>query len=160
VRALGCVCVCVCACVCEQEVESVVTQARRISTKCRMSTTMRNKLLEEQSAVAANLRKGALADVPTRWNSTCDMLSRLLELRKPVYACLLEQTGSAKDKLIFPTDDAWDAMKVLALTQRDHESLTLRRCRARKSSPYCSPSRTSVTASVATTSRSRPSSRS
>ena len=77
-------------------VSRVVAAVRRIVTHFHTSTLSANKLKEKQALLGIPEHK-LIQDVETRWNSTHDMLARMLEQQVAVTAVMFEGSKSLKD---------------------------------------------------------------
>ena len=77
-------------------VSRVVAAVRRIVTHFHSSTLSANKLKEKQALLGIPEHK-LVQDVETRWNSTHDMLARMLEQQVAVTAVMFEGSKSLKD---------------------------------------------------------------
>ena len=93
-KCLGCfghtVNLCVKAGLKQAEVHTAVSRCGRLVTYFRKSTRAAHILEEKQEALGVQKHK-LLQDVETRWNSTYDMISRVMEQQAPICAALIEQ---------------------------------------------------------------------
>lgn len=86
-------------------VASLLRKGRALVAHFKHSTTATAALCEASAQHSCSSSK-LIQDVPTRWNSSWEMLTRLYSMRAPVSTVLLSSTKSSESKLLL-TPEEW-----------------------------------------------------
>ena len=122
-KSLGCfghtVNLCVKAGLKQQQVHTAVSRCARLVSYFRKSSRATHILTEKQEALGVKKHK-LLQDVETRWNSTFDMVSRVIEQQAPICATLLDQ----KRMDLLPKDSEFKLLEELIVVLKPFKDVT------------------------------------
>ena len=91
-----------------KQVEDIFNKCRKIATYFRKSAVAKNVLSEKQKALlpGLNAAKTLIRDIPTRWNSSFDMLERVCELTPAIHAALSDpRVKNAGSRSLLTSED-------------------------------------------------------
>lgn len=94
----------------ESGIDAVLSKCRKIVGHFKHSAANNNELNHEQLKLK-HKEEGLVQDVPTRWNSTLQMIERLVANKDPVLAVL--QHPDHKHQLAILTDGEWEKLRVV-----------------------------------------------
>ena len=99
------------------EINDVLVKCRKLAYYFKMSAVAAGVLRTKQKQLTPEKRiKNVIRDVPTRWNSTYDMLERISELTGALHSTLsAPNVKSSNTKYLFTTEDAQNVEAVLKL---------------------------------------------
>ena len=123
-KCLGCfghtINLCVKAGLKQHQVHTAVARCSRLVTFFRKSSRAAHVLTEKQQALGTPNHK-LLQDVETRWNSTYDMVERIMEQQAPICATLVEQ----KRLDLLPKDAEFSLLEEVLMVLKPFKDVTV-----------------------------------
>jgi hypothetical protein len=109
-----------------EELKALKEKFRALALFFYNSPKMSQCLREEQEQDCVTNPLAVILDVPTRWNSTYHMLSRLLALRAYIEAMPLQLDDKTAKKLmeLIPKSDEWDIVSNMLRVLKPFDILT------------------------------------